>query len=217
MCHPCAVSLSWRDAEYETVRKARRALARRFVAVQLGAGAGVGSGSGQYERGLGQWPDECVIQCWRATRCLAVREVEVEVEASGMELQQQQQQRQSFNEGGNERGNERGNGNGNAGYYQQRADPGYAWQEVEGVGGVMKGKRKVKVGVGGWVDLPPGGRGGLLAEAAAGGLGVQQKEEDDDDDRALWNWCGWCERVVLEAGAEAKVEVEAEAKAEATH
>lgn len=130
--------------------------------------------------------------------CLAVREVEVEVEFEPTQLQQQQQQQCGFFHEG-------GEGTGNAGYQQRRQRAGagyYAWQEVEGVGGVMKGKRKVKLKVGGWVEaasMPAGGR-----------RGVQPR----DDDEALRNWCGWCERVVLEAGTETGAEAGAEAGGE---
>lgn len=123
------------------------------------------------------WPRES-IRCWRATECVAVEEVEVEVE---VDAELQQQQREGSKEGGN------------AG--QARA--GYEWQEMEGVGGGMKGKRRVKVGVGNWVAE------GWDMQADGSALRRQQQQPgaaaDPDAGR---NWCGWCERVVLEAGAE---------------
>lgn len=103
------------------------------------------------------WPEESV-RCWRAARCVAVKEVEVEVE---VEAEAQ--------------------GGGNASH-----GAGYGWQEVEGVGGVMKWKRKVKVGIGSWV----------AGWGARGDGSAERRRAAQDPDKAR-NWCGWCERVVL--------------------
>ena len=59
------------------------------------------------------------------------------------------------------------------GHSRREDEGGYLRREVEGIGGVVKGKGWKKVRLGGRVD---GGGGG-----EAGGRG----------------WCGWCERFIL--------------------
>ena len=164
--------MSWRDAEYQNTPTA---LARYFA---MKSGTGTGTSAWEYEaktepKALTPWP-ELYLRCWRAKHCLAAKVVEVEVEIDvEVEAERQRQLQRAVNQGINNLGQQQ--------QIQQRyranAWPGFAWQEMEGVGGVMKGKKKVKVGVGSWV----------AATAPAAG-------QDPD---AARNWCGWCERVVL--------------------
>lgn len=112
------------------------------------------------------------MRCWREGRCLAAEVVEIEVEA--------------VEEGGGDAGS-----GGNV--YGGAAGAGYWRQEVEGVGGVIKAKRKVKVGLGAWVSRWGVGQGEERRGAAAQEPGEAR------------SWCGWCERVVLGEGVESIV------------
>lgn len=127
------------------------------------------------------WPDESV-RCGLGARCLSAKEVEVEVEAEV---------------GAQARGRAWQEGEGRYG----EATAGYEWQEVEGVGGAMKGKRKVKVGIGGWVT------GWDIQGDAKGSSPKRRRTATAQDPSEARSWCGWCERVVLGSRDEMEMEM----------
>ena len=143
------------------------------------------------------WPEESV-RCWRGARCLGAKEVEVEVE---VETETQQRVYARAQEKSRE------NSNSNAAHHHHAATAGYAWQEVEGVGGVMKGKRRVKVGIGGrvmsWASSRPEGLGLGLSLSGSGSESAERRQRDGtardpvEEEKESRSWCGWCERVVL--------------------
>lgn len=162
LCQPCGASSAERDAVYLNTRTV---LARYGVMKSGRWGTGIdhdttgGHADAVHQHGTPLWPEESV-RCWRGSRCLAAKEVEVEVEVEAQGAQ------------------DRGNAGHSAGYW---------YQEIEGVGGVMKAKRRVKLGVGDWV------KGG--GEPQRGGSSGRHHAALDPDEAR--SWCGWCERVVL--------------------
>lgn len=147
-----------------------------------GVGGKLGGNPGHLKHEVRKtWPEESV-RCWLGAQCLSAKEVEVEVEVEA----EAQVRGRAWQDGG--------------GHYGESA-AGYECQEVEGVGGAMKGKRKVKVGIGGWVT------GWDMQGDENESSPKRRRTATVQDPSEARSWCGWCERVVLGSRDEMEVEM----------
>lgn len=136
------------------------------------------------EATMAPWHEESV-HCWRDADCVEAEEVDVEhtVEVEVGRWRRDAQEKEK----------------GNAGHYAPR----YVWQEVEGVGGMMKGKKKVKVKIGGWflrwgtTHREHGASGSLGASPSTERRRRPVAQAPREREGEARSWCGWCDRVVL--------------------
>ena len=158
ICRPCSKWRAPADTDYKRIWTWRT----RYSTYLGGLGTGIGEG---YEG----------VKCGRGALCLAARCTEVEVDceaASG-----------SSTGGTPKEGNSRPSSQQSSSDSSGEDKAGYLRQEMEGIGGAMRGKVKQRVKVGQTVVEYEDEResGEYLGREARG----QHR-----------SWCGWCERVV---------------------
>lgn len=128
---------------------------------------GLGTGIGEGNEG---------VKCARGGECEGGLEVEVEFECGGSG---------NASESSLSGASDGGGGDGPSG---DKDEAGYLWQEIEGLGGVVKKKVRKRERVGGtvreWEDEREG-RDEVLGREKRGA------------ERGWCGWCGWCGRVVL--------------------
>lgn len=158
ICRSCSRSIASADTDYKRIWTWRT----RYSTYLGGLGTGIGEG---YEG----------VKCGRGENCLAARftEVEVDCDAAGIGSASGTP-KEGDSRPSSQQSDSDGSGEDKAGYFRQ---------EVEGIGGAMRGKvkRRVKVGqtVVEYEDERESGEY-LVREARGGHRG----------------WCGWCDRVV---------------------
>lgn len=119
------------------------------------------------------------MKCARGRECEGAVDVEVEFEcSSGGGRNASDSSLSGASDGGGER-------EGSESPWGEKDEAGYLWQEIEGLGGVVKKKVRKRERVGGTVK--------------------EWEDEREGKDEALGrekrgaerSWCGWCGRVVL--------------------
>ncbi len=136
---------------------------------------GLGTGIGEGNEG---------VKCARGRECEGAVDVEVEFECGGGGGGRNGSN--SSLSGGSDGGaGGAGDGEGGESPWGEKDEAGYLWQEIEGLGGVVKKKVRKRERVGGtvreWEDEREG-RDEVLGREKRG---------------AERSWCGWCGRVVL--------------------
>ena len=167
LCHGCAYNLSGADSTYRAVWMWRT----RYSAYLGGLGTGIGEGNEG-------------VQCGRGAQCLAAEEKEVEVEcgSDGLPPDLTPFGATVVSPLGTPKAVGEGEGEVLWGSGAEEK-AGYLRQEMEGIGGVVKKKFKMRVRV---------------------GRTVREYEEERERGRFLErevkgerrSWCGWCGRVV---------------------
>lgn len=129
---------------------------------------GLGTGIGEGNEG---------VKCARGGECEGAVYVEVEFECGGWIGSD------SSSSGGSDGGG--GEAEGSESPWGEKDEAGYLWQEVEGLGGVVKKKVRKRERVGGTVREWEDEREGKDEVLGREKRGVER------------SWCGWCGRVVL--------------------
>lgn len=167
LCQPCGQSLRTADTTYMRVWTWRT----RYSTYLGGLGTGIGEGNEG-------------VKCGREQQCLAAREVEVEVDCEGDDLAATNHHHTSGNTA------EAAAVNNNqddtitvAKIVDDNKETGYLRQEIEGIGGVVKKKLKIRVRVGAVVEEWEDER------ESADYLAREIRGEER-------SWCGWCQRVI---------------------
>lgn len=124
------------------------------------------------------------MKCARGRACEGAVDVEVEFECGSRGGSGSMNGSNSSLSGGSDGGGDGGR-EGSESPWGEKDEAGYLWQEIEGLGGVVKKKVRKRERVGGtvreWEDEREG-RGDVLEREKRG---------------AERSWCGWCGRVVL--------------------
>lgn len=174
ICQPCGSTLRTSDLTYTRGWTWRKSYGARGLS--WGGGLGTGVGGGGLEG----------VQCGRGSSCLGAREVEKEVSADSGE--------QDGGSGGETAQSEMLRLVVEQQVKQREGAGGYFVQEVEGIGGRLKGKVKKRVKVGACVgEFEDEGDGGVEAKAEAGS--ILAKEIGGE----VRSWCSWCDRVIMSA------------------
>ena len=167
ICRPCGHELPSSDSTYRLIWNWRRRYSRE----------GIGTGIGEGTEG---------VKCARGAACLAMQEIEVEVDCDQEVHADDGNDSAPSTEPGPETHGTIASGDSSAvstPTQEHRADAGYMRQEIEGIGGGLRGKVKKRKRVGHPVREFEDEReqaGFLLRESCGDRRG----------------WCGWCERVV---------------------
>ena len=157
ICQPCGRAIAHADTDYKRIWTWRT----RYSTYLGGLGTGIGEGNEG-------------VKCARGENCLSARNVEVEVDCEGTpdEVDSRPTSRQTSANGS--LGPDTSGDGEKAGYFRQ---------EMEGIGGIVRGKYKKMVRVGRTVE--------------------EYEDERDSGDylerekaRECRSWCGWCDRVV---------------------
>ena len=169
LCRPCGLGLPSADTMYRRIWTWRTRYSRE----------GIGTGIGEGTEG---------VKCARGQACVAAQEIEVELDCGPDDEAPASPQSDSATEimGGGAAGGAAVEGSPGAPgtpVHEDRGDAGYMRQEIEGIGGVVRGKVKKRIRVGRPV-----------------------REFEDERERAVFlerevngerrSWCGWCDRVI---------------------
>ena len=168
LCRLCAQRLPGADTTYRRIWAWRTRYSRE----------GIGTGIGEGTEG---------VKCARGQACRVAEETEVELDCGPDEEPASPQSETALEPWAGTSADETLGGTSNrpgTPSHGDRGDAGYLRQEIEGIGGVVRGKVKKRVRVGHPV-----------------------REFEDERDRAVFlerevngerrSWCGWCERVIL--------------------
>ena len=164
LCQPCGQSLRTADTTYMRVWTWRT----RYSTYLGGLGTGIGEGNEG-------------VKCGREQQCLAAREVEVEVDCGGDDLATTNHTTSNTVEAAAVKNNE--DTTTAAKIVDDNKETGYLRQEIEGIGGVVKKKLKIRVRVGAVVEEWEDER------ESADYLSREIRGEER-------SWCGWCQRVI---------------------
>ncbi|KAI9787057.1 MAG: hypothetical protein M1816_007728 [Peltula sp. TS41687] len=168
LCQSCGQSLGTADTTYMRVWTWRT----RYSTYLGGLGTGIGEGNEG-------------VKCGREQQCLAAREVEVEVDCEGDDLAATSHTASTTMETTTTAVdiNEDTTAAAAAKVVDDNKETGYLRQEIEGIGGVVKKKLKIRVRVGAVVEE-----------------WEDERESSDYLSREIQgeerSWCGWCQRVI---------------------
>ena len=158
ICQPCGRAIAHSDTDYKRIWTWRT----RYSTYLGGLGTGIGEGNEG-------------VQCARGENCLNARNIEVEMDYDGTpdEIDSRPTSTQLHS-----------NGNSGPDPLADSEKAGYFRQEMEGIGGTVRGKCKKMVRVGRTVEE-------YEDERDTGEyLGREARREHR-------SWCGWCDRMVL--------------------
>lgn len=163
LCQPCGQSLRTADTTYMRVWTWRT----RYSTYLGGLGTGIGEGNEG-------------VKCGREQQCLAAREVEVEVDCEAEDLAANAEVDDGTTMAIIPAVTATSSTNS---LVDESKETGYLRQEIEGIGGVVKKKLKIRVKVGAVVEEWEDER------ECAGYLTREMRGEER-------SWCAWCQRVV---------------------